>query len=440
MLAPAFTWVFCLLFGSVFHDVSELSPRSPRTGTIPCHHALTTFPALPALPSLSTNHTQQQTRPCHVGSRCTSVSDGIYAELSFDLDLGFRSRSGSTVAEDAAYYEDRWRLRVGDALAEAVAGVLPKPCGVLPGDVAVSVLPAAPEAVADDQGGPPPRQLETVVTSVHFWRSEEKEEEEENPEERDVGVALAMGGGGSVDQARCVSALAEPSVAFDVAAIAARELSLAGRKASTAAATWETEARGVGDEGGGDGEGAGEGRRSLGDVAALAERMSVVAEGRLAVRNAPSGHRVIDLATSARQGGKNAREANWLDPARAAAAAGGGVLRKGGGSGGGGVAFDDDSSFMNGRAGPSAGMSSMLAFGMQAGGIVALGVLLVLVQRLRGSSSSSSRGSRDGGGGGGVGRRKMGSGLPTPPVGKYGADEEGGLHHGGAFDKGKYEA
>eukprot|EP00752_Nemacystus_decipiens_P005847 g5281.t1 len=411
------------------------------------------------LPKVDGCSGKRETRPCHTGSRCTSVSDGIYAELSFELDLGFRSAAdhhgGRPAAEDAAHHEDRWRLRVGDALADAVASVLPARCGVLPGDVAVSVLPARPppqaEGVPDGDGGggerrnvkPPPRQLETVVTSVHFWRSEDTEEqgEQQEQEERGIGgVALAMGGGGGggVDQARCVSALAEPSVAVDVAALAARDLSLLAGREATGTAAWESEAGRAGEEDRQHQRREEEQRWSLGDVAALAERMSVVAEGRLAVRNAPSGHRVIDLASSAGQGGKNARKA-----AAATGGRGGGVLsnnNEGGGGGGSGTAVLD----VNGHAPPSAGY---VAFGMQAGGgIMVLGVLLLLLllQRVRSSSSSSPASSSSRGRDGArSSRRTVRSGLPNPPAGNgggnarmLGADEDGYLHHGAPFDKG----
>lgn len=303
--------------------------------------------------------------------------------------------------------------------------MLPAACGVLPGDVAVSVSPfppgAAPRGPGDEgeggKGGP--RWLETVVTSVHFWRSEEDEEDRQPT--ADIGVALAMGGGGGVDQSRCVSALAAPSFAPDAASLAARELSLAGRKASAAAAAG--------------GEVAGE-RRPLGDVAALAERMSAVEPGSLAVRNAPSGARVMDLASSMRRGRANARGAAWLDPARGAA---------GGGGGGGVASFGDDSSFLTGPAPTLIGMSPALAFGLQAGGIVVLGVILLLAQRVRASRGRDVAVRRKAAGGGGAG-------LPAPPVGSggrtFGADEERGVgigarlgtSSGGANDKGRRDA
>lgn len=52
-----------------------------------------------------------------------------------------------------------------------------------------------------------------------------------------VEAARRHGGGGGGDQARCVPALAVPSVASDLAAFVARELSRTGRKAA-AAADW----------------------------------------------------------------------------------------------------------------------------------------------------------------------------------------------------------
>eukprot|EP00903_Cladosiphon_okamuranus_P014165 g13164.t1 len=413
---------------------------------------------------------KRETRPCHTGSSCTSVSDGLYAELSFELDLGFRSEGGPAgpgggggnpdpdADPDAgalsAYHEDRWRLRVGDALAEAVAKVLPIPCGVLPGDVAVSVLPASPDVVvprAPDGGGEEgegvargPRRLETAVVLVHFWRPEVKDDPAPEPK-AEVGVALAMGGGGSVDQARCVSALAAPSVASDVAALAARELVVAAREPAARGSEGE-----AGDEEGEEEEEAREEMWSLGDMAALAQRILVVEAGRLAVRNAPSGHRVVDLASSSSSmhmhQRKTARGAAWLDPVRP----GGGVLRNhggGGGSGGGSGGFrpvDKEASFRNDQAPPSAGMSPVLALGMQAGAIVAVGLLLLLGQRLR----ASSPGSRDGAG---VRRRKGTVGALNGPAGNAaergrafgGADEERGNGIGvntgnGGFDKGKY--
>ena len=383
--------------------------------------------------------TTQQTRPCHTGSRCTSVKDGIYAELSFDLDLGFRSasREAMPAAAAAAYHEDRWRVRVADALAEAVSRMLPVPCGVLPGDVAVSVLPAQPDVVPEPaekgQGVaaplPPRRQLETVVTSVHFWRP--VNEEDRAPTE-EPGVALAMGGGGAVEQARCVSALAAPSVAFDVAALAALELSLAGRAASEGAAGEEEV------------EDAEAGRRSLGNVAGLAERMSVVQAGQLSVRSAPSDHRVAHVTSSSsfmREAGK-ARGGAWIDP-----------LRPGGG---GFVPSDGDSSSLDARGAPlSTGVSPVLALRVQATVIVAIGMLLVLGQRLR----ACSRGRNGGGGGGGGGgawaarRRKAAMGLSTAAAGNggrtrralFGANEQRGNGSDnvvsiGAVDKGQHEA
>ncbi|CAM9337432.1 unnamed protein product, partial [Ectocarpus sp. 6 AP-2014] len=131
---------------------------------------------------------KHEIRSCHTGDRCTFANEGIYADLTFALDFGFSPAAGGTpdegdnagaaAAAAAAVIQDQWRSRVGDALASAVASLLPESCGVLPGDVAISARHADSAAATAAGGGddgqlpPPPPENSVVVASVHFWKPE----------------------------------------------------------------------------------------------------------------------------------------------------------------------------------------------------------------------------------------------------------------------------
>lgn len=350
-------------------------------------------------------------RSCHTGDRCTLANAGIYADLTFALDFGFSPTTGGTVDEDdnagaaaaEAAFQDRWRCRVGDALATAVATLLPESCGVLPGDVAISVqhpgsaTAAAAAAAAASGGGdgrplPPSPETTVVVASVHFWKPES--------------AMLSASDGGHLDRNRCVSVLSAPGTASGLEALVKTEITAAAAASTPGAAGDGGEVVAAGARGGG----------SAG-VAWLAKRIRLVETERLAIRTAPSGYRIIDRAVALDgEGGPQSvvgggGGAVGFDPAAR-------------GSGGGG---DGNSRHFVGKPAfrSSAGTSPMMAsFAIQIVGIVVLVAVLLVVQRLRSRSSSSSAG-------GGGGERESAAAVAS------GGDEEGGGSNGRFVVKGK---
>lgn len=370
-------------------------------------------------------HDHLQVRPCHTGDRCPTGKEDIHADLNFHVDLGLVNATDPAIAaataaaatdgapdseSNKAVFEHRWRLRVRDALVSAVAHLLPVSCGVLPGDVLVySPLPPAAAGAIESSGGVVNGNVEPVVATVRFWRPDSavfwKPEVEafwEEPRDSAAGGGSAKGTSWGVPQAgRCISALAAPTIASDITAHVEKELILAGREASTTA---EIQA----------------------SVAELAGRIRVHETGRLAVRTAPSGYRVIDKSSMVP--GEQQLQRQRESPNHRRGDASGDNNSGGGGRGA--------TAYLNSPQ-PSAGLSPMLAFVIQGVGIVVLGIVLLMAQRLRSSpslpsTSTTRRGSSK--------WKRLGS-ISTGSAGigavSGGEDEEGG--GGGEGDGGERE-
>ncbi|CAM9696400.1 unnamed protein product [Scytosiphon promiscuus] len=249
---------------------------------------------------------------------------------------------------------------------------------------------------------------------VHFWRPESAEfwkpEEAAFWEPREGATAVRATAWGIPQAGRCISALAAPTVASELTAHVQRELVMAGSAAAAAAMAAEV-------------------TPAEASVAELASRIRVHETGRVTVRTAPSGYRVIDKSSllPVQQQQQQQQQQEGLDPHRGGLL--GGQSEDGGGGG-------DVTAYLNNPA-PSAGMSPMVAFAIQGIGIVVLGVVLLVAQRLRSTPSlpptSTHRRS---------GRWKRTGSMSTGSVGtglllSGGEDEEGG--EGGEGDVGARE-
>lgn len=232
---------------------------------------------------LSRTSRPSQARPCHIGDLCASVSEGLYAELTLTVDIGFDENASLSLptahrdtaaaamvaaAEAAKVHpsswegmsvaEMRWRRRMGDALGGAVATRLEEACGVLPGDVAFSLLSSGGVGGDDVNGVGGDAQLDVVLASIHLLDSTA-----ESPEK-------VQG---------CVSRLSNPAIARELTSIVDEQM------------LERAEAGGEGGAGGGGGSG---GWAAWGLSAKPAEGLRVVETGRVFVRTAPNDLRVID--------------------------------------------------------------------------------------------------------------------------------------------------
>lgn len=275
--------------------------------------------------------------------------------------------------------EMRWRRRIGDVLAEAVATRLSGSCGVSAGDVAFYLLPSGGDGVGggDVSGGGP---VDVVLASLHIVDTTA-----ESPETK-----------------VCVSALANPAIAGDLT-------SLVGKHLTERAA----------------GEEPGEGWEAWGLSSPPAEGFKVVETGKVTVRTAFSGNRLIDnhavevvaggnegeVGNSGRSNSQQQRvqkEKPPLDVGTSEGAADAGSLEGSNPAGGGGGSGSGSQQGLPGiDPWPDSGLSPDMVFAFQAIGVIALLFLLLLAQRCRSTSRGGGLGApwrrRRGGGGGGSG-------------------------------------
>lgn len=274
--------------------------------------------------------------------------------------------------------EMRWRRRIGDVLAEAVATRLSGSCGVSAGDVTFSLLPSGGDGgggEGDVSGGP----VDVVLASLHILDTTA-----ESPETK-----------------LCVSALANPAIAADLT-------SLVGKHLIERAAGGEP----------------GEGWEALGFSSPPAEGFKVVETGKVTVRTARSGNRVIDknsvevVAGGNGGGGGNSGRSNPkqqrmqnekppLDVDTSEGASDADSLEGSNPTGGGGGGSGSQQGLPGIDPWPESGLSPGMVFAFQAIGVIALLGLLLLAQRCRSTSRGGGLGApwrrRRGGGGGGSG-------------------------------------
>lgn len=93
-------------------------------------------------------------RYCDTGDLCPAGREGIYADLTFKVDI-----SDLAVAGAGAAVAQRWRLHVGKALVDALAIRVADSCRVGPGNIEATLLPSGCE---DCYG------IMTVLVSVHM--------------------------------------------------------------------------------------------------------------------------------------------------------------------------------------------------------------------------------------------------------------------------------
>lgn len=107
-------------------------------------------------------------RYCDTGDLCPAGREGVYAELIFKVhipELAVVVAGGGAAAAASEAGQERWRLHIANALADALAMRVSNACRVGPGNIQATLRPS--ESI-DGKGGQHRGSIITALVSVHM--------------------------------------------------------------------------------------------------------------------------------------------------------------------------------------------------------------------------------------------------------------------------------